>query len=407
MRTNRQRVLLAVLGVAIGVAAVVTLVALGKGLERQADDDFKAIGTQVINLSLQEPEWALMDAKPAARSASRQRLPARALEASLAAMPEVELVSPVASHSCAGESGVSRQVSAVKPAIEQILGLKLGRGRFIHALDEDAFWVVLGAQAAQALAAKHGALEPGASLTLCGRVMRLAGVLSGNKVAAEVAPISLDDGILISTRAGERLDPGANINQFVLRARPDVQPLAFASQLSASLTELTGQQVQAVAARQMLELRRTQAETTSRFLVALSSLSLLVGSLGIVNVMLMAVLERRGEIGLRMAIGADDVDIALQFLAESVLLGLAGGGAGIVLGLAAAWACAGLASLPFVVPASGLAMAIGISTLVGMAAGLFPAPPSPCSSHVTYFVDRLPCTRIDTGPLRFVAETVR
>ena len=152
-----------------------------------------------------------------------------------------------------------------------------------------------------------------------------------------------------------------------------MSPIEFAPRLSAHLAELTGQEIQVTTARKVLELRQRQAASTTRFLVALSSLSLLVGSLGILNVMLMAVIERRREIGLRLAIGADDLDIVLQFLFESVLLGLAGGAAGLVLGLVAAGVVTAVAGLPFVVTPSGVALALGISIAVGVASGLYPA----------------------------------
>jgi putative ABC transport system permease protein len=373
LASSRQRALLALLGIAIGVAAVVTLVALGQGLERQAQNDFKAMGTQVIDVGLVDPELGLVKSKQPTEARARKRLSWDALLSAVATMPEVELVSAEVSLSCPGVAVQQRMVSAVGPELARILGLKLSSGRFIHTLDGNELWVVLGAKTAQQLAANGQSVEPGTTLALCGRTLRLAGVLAPDNVSAEVVSISLDDGMLVSTHAGQRMQPEAIPNHLVLRVRPDVSPVEFSSQLATHINSLTGQTAQINTARQVLELRRNQAQTTTRFLAALSSLSLLVGSLGILNVMLMSVLERRSEIGLRMAIGADDLDIGLQFLAESTLLGLAGGSIGLALGLVAAWVTAAVVNLPFVMTVSGMVLAFVISLLVGVAAGLYPA----------------------------------
>jgi putative ABC transport system permease protein len=372
LRSARQRALLALLGVTIGVAAVVALVALGQGMERQALDEFKAMGTQVINVTLADRETDPADPRAAHTARPRKPLAGDVLVEAVAALPEVELVTEVASLSCPGTASAQHPLSAARPQLQAILGLKLAGGRFLHPLDRHELWVVVGARSARQLG-RGRSLQPGSLLTLCGRTLRVAGVLAPMSAAEAVMPISLDQGLLVSTQAGRRIDPQAPAAQLALRLRPEVSPLAFEPRLAAWLEDLTGQEIQVTTARKVLELRQSQAATATRFLAALSSLSLLVGSLGILNVMLMAVLERRSEIGLRLAIGADDIDIGLQFLCESVLLALAGGAAGLVLGLGAAALTAAAARLPFVITPGGIALALGISTAVGVAAGLYPA----------------------------------
>jgi putative ABC transport system permease protein len=370
----RQRALLALLGVTIGVAAVVALVSLGKGIERQALNEFETMGTQVISVMLTDRDPGLPALnKVSAAASQRKPLDSEALVAAVAALPEVELASEVASLPCQESAATHHSLQAVRPDLARILGLKLASGRFIHALDGHELWVVLGAQLARQLGEGGHRMEPGAVLALCGRAMRVAGVLAPMSVSEAVVPIPLDQALMVSARAGRRIDPRAVSSQLALRVRPDVSPIEFAPRLSARLAELTGQEIQVTTARKVLELRQRQAASTTRFLAALSSLSLLVGSLGILNVMLMAVIERRREIGLRLAVGADDLDIVLQFLFESVLLGLAGGAAGLVLGLAAAGGITSVAGLPFVITPASVALALGISLAVGVASGLYPA----------------------------------
>lgn len=373
--TARQRALLALLGVTIGVAAVVALVSLGRGIERQAQDEFRSMGTQVVSVALMARPPGSPGAQDAPAPAPRKPLAGPALVAALAALPEVEIVSEVVSLPCPGAAGGGEpsQLSAARPELERILGLRLASGRFMHPLDHHDLWVVLGAEAARRLERAGRSVQPGAVLGLCGRALRVAGVLAPMSAAEAVTSLSLDQGLLVSSQAGRRLDPQAAVAQLALRLRPGASPIAFAPRLAQRVQAWTGQPAEVSTARKLLELRQNQAAAATRFLAALSGLSLLVGSLGILNVMLMAVLERRREIGLRLAIGADDLDIGLQFLCESVLLGLAGGAVGLVLGLAVAGVVAALAQLPFVVSPSGIGLALGISTAVGMAAGLHPA----------------------------------
>lgn len=376
----RQRALLALLGVSIGVAAVVALVALGHGMERQAMNEFQAMGTQVIHVALTERPGGPAALRASHAAARRKPMDGEALVAAVAALPEVEFVSEVLSLTCQGQAPMQYPLSATRPELERILGLRLASGRFMHPLDSHELWVVLGAVSARQLGrlSDQGAqgvrgVQPGDVLSLCGRSMRVAGVLAPMSAAEAVVPIALDQGMLVSTRAGRRLDSRALADQLVLRVRPEVSPIEYAPRLAARLEDLTGQEIQVTTARKVLELLQNQVATTSRFLAGLSGLSLLVGSLGILNVMLMAVLERRREIGLRLAVGADDLDIGLQFLFESLLLGLAGGAAGLVLGIAAAGVAAAMAGLPFVIAPASIGLALGISTVVGMAAGLYPA----------------------------------
>jgi putative ABC transport system permease protein len=371
--TRRQRALLALSGIAIGVAAVVALVALGQGLERQMLDEFKKIGTQVMDVQLPGNELLLVKAKEPAEHRARKRVSMDELALVIAAMPEIELMSQQVSISCSDGAERQRIASAVQPEIARILGLTLISGRFLHPLDGNDLWVVLGAKTAQDLSANGARIEPGAPLSICGRSMLIAGVLGHDNVAGSVVNLSIDDCILVSLSAGKRIDPQASDSHLVLRVRPEISPLEFSAKLTDKIFSVTGQKAQINTAGQVLELNREAANANTRFLIALSSISLLVGSLGILNVMLMSVVERRREIGLRLAVGADDIDIGLQFLAESALLGLAGGGIGLVLGVVAAWLIAASAHLPFIVTLSGLALAFGVSLLVGIGAGFYPA----------------------------------
>lgn len=371
--TARQRALLALLGIMIGVGAVVALISIGKSVERKALSEFEKMGTQVMNISMTSGEFGLVKKHG---PTSLKNIRPEQIIAAIKALPEVELVSELLSIACqANESNrqqTQQQLNAVAPEFAQIAALKMSTGRFLHPLDREQLWVVLGAQVASQLQQGGSRLQPGSDLSLCGTRMRLAGIVK-SQPASETISIDIDHSALISVAAGRRIDAFSPTETLIIRVHQEVSPLEFAPRLSTLLSELTGKEINITTAQKVIELRQQQAATYTRFLTALSSISLLVGSLGILNIMLIAVVERRREIGLRLAIGADDIDITLQFLFESMLLALAGGIAGILVGLIAAATVSHINNLPFVLPVFGIPLAIAVSLIVGVAAGLYPA----------------------------------
>ncbi|HEU4460526.1 MAG TPA: ABC transporter permease [Methylibium sp.] len=378
--TARERASLALLGIVVGVAAVVALISIGKSVERQALAEFDAMGTQVVHVRVwQGPGFEHLGA-PVARAPPKPHVPLRPLLAlhDVLALPEVELGSELMPVLCEPAAAGGRQggsatpVVAVRPDMQHILGVKVARGRFLHDLDKKALWVVLGHEVDRQLQAAGVATQPGAALSFCGTTFHVAGVLSAAGNSETTVPVRIDASIFVSVSAAARLPQFDREQSFAMRVRPDVSPPAFARTLEDRLRQ-EGRQVQTTTSQKIIELRRRQAATYTRFLTALSSISLFVGGLGILNIMLVAVVERRREIGIRLAVGAEDTDIVLQFLMESTLLSMAGGALGIVVGLLAAAGAAWLTQLPFVLSAGSIASALAISLVIGVSAGVYPA----------------------------------
>lgn len=377
--TAPQRALLASIGVLIGVASVVALVSLGKSMEHKVLAEFAAMGTQVVSVSIVERDPVSIGLRKPYAGVRPKNLDGQGLINALLDLPEVEIATELTSVACQpqGPGGSQRarpaEMLAVRPQLLDIVRLKLERGRFLHSLDGIEPWVVLGAEVARQLQATNRPIEPGAVIMLCGRAMQVAGVMAPMSMSEATVPLALDHGIFVSTLAAARIERAQPPSNLLLRLRSDVSPVTFAPRLQETLAALTGNEVQITTAQKVIELRSEQTATYARYLTALSGISLLVGALGILNIMLMAVMERRREIGLRLAVGADDIDIALQFLFESMLLSLAGGGAGTVLGVLTAAAVAVLAQLPFVLSLSAVGIAMVVSLVIGAASGLYPA----------------------------------
>ena len=378
----RQRALLAWVGMAIGVCAVVALAALGKSVERQALSEFDQLGTQVVTVSLMQdtadPAASPGAAGPLASHAARRS--GTDVMSALFAAPEIEAATELMSVPCqpdgtpsAAQASRPAEMTAVRPQLQDILRIKLETGRFLHRLDKAEPWVVLGWEVAKRMRTAGKRTEPGATLMVCGKALQVAGVMLPMSMSESTVQLSLDHAMLVSVHTAARLGRMPEPGRFVMRLRDGVSPTDHAPRLETLVHAATGKAVLVDTAQKIIDLRRDQTEMFTRYLVALSAVSVLIGGLGILNVMLMSVLERRREIGLRLALGADDIDIALQFLFESLLIALAGGTAGIVLGIAAAAGVAALAQLPFVAPLSALGTGLLLSLLVGSGSGLYPA----------------------------------
>lgn len=379
--TARQRALLALLGIVVGVAAVVALISIGKSVERQALSEFESMGTQVLHVDVNQsdPFDRMLGRKLREEDSElvAQRKHHGPILPLVMAMPEVDLASELQPASCDQAAGAGSrfqgELLAIRPTLQQILGLKIANGRFLHALDQNEMWVVLGHQMAHTLRSQRMDVRPGATLSLCGKTMFVAGVLAPASTSESTIPVRIDHSIFISVAAAVRLSSQVNNETFALRVKTSVSPVEFADRLTNYLKQQSSGNVQITTAQKIIDLRRRQAATYTRFLTALSSISLFVGGLGILNIMLVAVVERRREIGIRLAIGADELDVTLQFLFESALLALAGGLLGIVLGIGAALVVGWLTQLPFVLSITSILLALLVSLLVGVSAGVYPA----------------------------------
>lgn len=379
VRSNSRRVLLAVLGVAIGIAAVTSMLAIGHSVTAQAEQALARLGGDVVTVTLAPPEAAngrpaggsLVLSMPAARIAADV---ARA-ESLLHAMPEVHSTARVVRLASCNSTGPLANVDllASTPGLQQTLSLVPAHGRFLHRLDAAQGWVVLGAEAAQELERTVPPLQPGAALELCGRQLRIAGVLARHDGDDLLPMFRINRAVIVSGQLGERLGGHGMPEQLLVRVRGGDGATDIAAMLSDRLRETLGQPVQAQGAREFSRMRQEQVSLYTRFLAVLGGVALLVGSLGITNVMLVSVTERRAEIGLRVAIGAHASDIALQFVVESVLVCLCGALLGLLLGLLGTAGALAVVRISFSLDAGTPLVALLLSVLSGLLAGAYPA----------------------------------
>jgi putative ABC transport system permease protein len=366
LRTRRLRAALSALGVAIGIAAMVAVLGISESSKAGLVAELNQLGTNLLTVAPGQDFFGNGTKLPEA--ASKGVL-------NLASVHSAAAVSTVSSASVrrspfiesAETGGIT--VDAADPGLLGTLSGHLLAGRFIDAANGRYPIVVLGAVAAQRLGVS--------ALTVDGRPVQvyLGGIwftVGGIIASLPLAP-EIDRAALIGYPVAWRRFHIAR-SASTLYVRTDPERVGEAAQLlPAAADPQHPEQTQVSRPSSALQARADAQSTLTALFLGLGAVALFVGGVGIANVMVISVLERRSEIGLRRALGATRTHIAVQFLGESVLLSLLGGTTGIALGAAATATYASTQGWIVVVPASSVAGAVAVAVVVGALAGLYPA----------------------------------
>ena len=366
LRARKVRTALSGLGIAIGIAAAVAVLGISASSRANLLAQLGAEGNLVTVTAGQT-----FDGSPAA-------LPLTA-EPMIARIPPVESVTAIgyvpgatvrrtAAVPAIDSGGIS--VYAAQPGLLGTLdaGNKQGvaAGTFLNAATARYPAVVLGAVAAQSLGIAQ--VSPATQVYLDGRYFTVIGILR----PVPLVP-ALDEAALVGFPVADALlGLGGHPTQIYLRAAPDqVQPVVSVLPFTANPAQPEGVQVSLPSS--ILAARAAARTAYAGLFLGLGAVAVLVGGVGIANIMVIAVLERRAEIGLRRALGATRRRVGLQFLTESVLLSAVGGTAGVLAGAAATAGYAVASGQPAVVPAVSVAAGLGIALGTGALAGVYPA----------------------------------
>lgn len=360
LRARRARTLLSALGIAIGIASLVAVLGLSassrEGLVRQLD----AIGTDLLTarpgqtLGGQDAVLPLTAPKSIARIAGVEHVSTvRRLDVSVRRSDRID----------AQETG-GLSVQAADASLRATMRGTMLRGRFLNAANARTPSVVLGAVAAQRL----GIDRPGRQVYIGRRWFTVVGIMAPLPLAPD-----LDRSALIGYDAADRLLGSARSATLVyVRAAPDAVN-RVAQLLAASVDPANPEQVAVSRPSDALAARAAADDAFTGLFVGLGAVALLVGGIGIANTMVISVLERRSEIGLRRALGATRGHIRIQFLGESLLLSGLGGVGGVALGAAATAIYAQQRGWATVVPPEALVGGLGAALAIGALAGIYPA----------------------------------
>lgn len=370
---HKLRSTLSILGVLFGVAAVVAMSSVGEGARREAIDQVGALGIDSITLK----------ARASAEKTEGVGLSLRDAQAVKGVVPHLLAIAPVREAPLEAEfSGRRNDVVVVgtTPDYQTAARLRVAQGRFLTDLDlEDRKRVaVLGATLARSLFPLG---DPrGETIRVGDDYFQVVGVLAGRAPArGRPSPIRARDvnrALFVPLSALDRGKDGSpeGIDEIVLRASDARHVIGAAEVARAAVARSSsGAPFDVIVPREILRQKERTQRIFNVVTGAIAAISLLVGGIGIMNIMLASVAERTREVGIRRALGARRRDIALQFLVESSLLTAAGGTIGAVLGMAGSVVIEGFASWPTALSPMMILLALVMALGVGIGFGFYPA----------------------------------
>jgi putative ABC transport system permease protein len=366
LRANRLRSLLTMLGVVIGVAAVVVLVAIGGGAKQLVEQEVEGLGS---NLVLVTPGKLQFGTQP---PVSRLQLSDVQMLDRVLGRPEAVAVDIASAETLrAGTLSYYTTVQGTSENVPDVFNRPLAEGRYISKADVDTARrvIVLGPEAAQAL--YPGADPIGRQVSLGGVEFRVIGVFVPK---GSTFGVSQDAEVHIPVTAAQRLFGMQNITGLAVRADSPSDVQATGDKVVAALkAKYRGEEFTAVTQTQILGTIGRILSLLTLVLAAIAGISLLVGGVGVSNIMLVSVRERTKEIGLRKALGARQRDVLAQFLLEAVMLTSIGGLIGIGLGMGVSYTLSAFTPLPALIAWWSIALAFGVSVAVGVFFGVMPA----------------------------------
>ena len=365
LRTLGKRSILALLGIVIGSSSVVALINIGHNAAVDAAMIFKDMGTDTL--------VAQFPPKGNSNVPMRTRLDLDAVRQAVPGIAHIGALTlfsgPIVFH---GRSA-NANVVGITPDIKDAMRLLVRDGRFLSSFDANETYAVIGDQLAQSLSAPGDALKVGERVRINNYLFVVVGLLHPQP-RAMLMPVQANESLFLPAEGMRRIYATPQIGNVIIRAAPDQDMERIATQVATALNaQLTDHEVGITVPQQMIDGMTRQSRTFAYLLLALGAISLIGGGVGVMNVMLMNVSERRREIGIRMALGARQRDIRNLFLLEAVTLTAVGALCGAVLGMTAAWLYAWLSGWAFALAVAALPLGIGSTLFVGLFFGIYPA----------------------------------
>ena len=364
---NKMRSFLTILGVVIGVVAIVVLVSIGQGANSSVVESIEGMGTNLITANINARRMNPIDLGSLNELAQNEN---------------ISYVAPIASVSGTVKAGATTYddgvVQGTTPGYESIRNWTVAEGRFLQQPDIDnrSFVAVIGSEAATEMYGTTHAV--GETFSLNGYTITVVGVLAE---VGSSASGSNDNQILIPFTLAQRLSNQTSISSFYVSAVSSSQVTQAQAVVESYLekafanynTNSFGTQYSVFNQSEILSTLSETTNTLALMLGGIAAISLLVGGIGIMNIMLVSVSERTREIGIRKAIGAARGNILMQFLIESLVVSLMGGLMGLAISVVAVNALAPVLQMTLTIPVNVAWMAIAFSVFIGVVFGMYPA----------------------------------
>lgn len=360
IKSNKLRSALTMVGIIIGISSVIVLVGMGSGSTKQITSQVQSLGTNLIvaNTSSNGTKQFTLDN-------------VKYIEQ----IQGIDKVAPVISTSTTVKVDKTSQDTSVTGTTSNFLDIRnmtIEEGRFIADLDVDYRnkVAVLGSDIAQQL---YGFTDPvGKDIDIKGNTYQVVGVL---KSQGSSMGSNTDDMIIIPSTTAISLAGTRNVQTIYIKSSDEKNVDLVTNEVNSYLTSFfksTDNNNRVMSQKQLLDTMSSISSTMTYLLGGIAAISLIVGGIGVMNVMLVSVSERTKEIGIRKALGGTRKDILVQFLIEALVLSSLGGISGVVFGLGIGWAVAALGmSMTFSIPI--VIVAFSFSLAVGIIFGIFPA----------------------------------
>lgn len=360
LTSRRARTALSALGIALGITSLVAVMGLSQSSRANINAQLDQLGT---NLLIVKPGQSLTGGSapklPVTAPAMIRRVPTVEDAASYRVIPNVSVRKSdvIPDYTTGGMVPIAADLNLIK-----VLNATLSSGRWLSSANAGYPVVVLGSDAAATLAAK-----PGQRVWIDGQWFAVAGVLNPVELSSD-----LDNTVLMGPNIAKKLYGNLSPSQIYTRIQDD-SVVATRDILGLAANPKSPSEVGVTRPSDALAAKAAVDSSLTRLTLGLGAVSLLVGAVGIANVMIIAVLERRREIGVRRALGATRLDIASQFLTESTVMALLGGVIGVAVGLVITLGWSLHQGWLLTVPWLAICLGIGSALAVGSVVGMYPA----------------------------------
>ncbi|HUD06466.1 MAG TPA: ABC transporter permease [Candidatus Saccharimonadales bacterium] len=380
VKTKRWRSFLTMLGVVIGVVSVVMTVSIGYGIKKQITSQINQLGPNLITILPEQNTSSTLSLAqrlnfvPAIGSGSFSERDLTLVGATNGVGIAVPMASVTGDIQVGNKTYSGDSIISTTDALPEVLNQTVAYGQFFSASDNAQNFAVIGANLAQALF--HEPVPIGNSFQMRGVNFVVAGIFAPFDVSQFSSGTDYNNSVFIPFAVGNSLS-GNQPDIYQILAKPSNPKLTdqVTRAISNTLEQERGGQTDftVLEQKQILALSNRALTLLTTMIASVAGISLVVGGIGIMNIMLVSVMERTREIGIRKAIGATNKHIMNQFLIEASIISLSGGIIGVLISLAADYAISQFTNLPPSLSLEIVAIAIGVSLLEGIVFGAMPA----------------------------------
>lgn len=363
--TAKQRTILALIGIVIGIGSVIGMVSIGTIVQNEALKQFRDMGIDIISVTKD------FDDRGSEKGFNLDDIYNITKHSTL-----IKKVSPYittsAQYSYAGKDMYIEIMGANEPFFD-LNKLYVQEGRLLSDLDKNRFFCVLGAEVADMLRKAGFKDILGKQFLFGDRIYTVVGILKNLPEGGGMRPSGINRAAITHIGTAVRVFTTNDVNTFMARVDTQDSKAVKAVIENYFSKKASGLKVRVRTAEELIAQMQKQMQLFTLLLGAIGSIALIVGGIGVMNVMLISVAERRKEIGIRRALGAQRSDIETQFIIESVTLCFVGGVIGIILGIVISYVFSHFSKWEFLISQSAIILGFCVATAVGVFFGYYPA----------------------------------